>query len=648
MRARIEYKKFNKEESLKLKPFLPIADYFGRRWNRTVVLDAPHGEEESPFASGDEKKRAHIHFFCAPPGNPSFYRETGFVKDFCGFPVPQEGLELKAGNPICPVLVSGNDVAAKLPARQQTPTIHFLRSSRGEVVAQVAKNHLYILFDLAHRPWPAALPAFWEILEAATSYLKFGSEDQNLGVLISLHEMTRAKTLKKKAAVFENFKALSTFLLEEECKETLQKREEKRIEMLNLEKEITRILLRTEFLNDILSKSEEDEEFSDGSLAAEFELIHGYKSFLGMEVRDEKNELHLFTKPIEHIGYDENPRMLSQYKIVLKLDELGRSGNTFTGIKMAEWGWLGPYHHPEAYINDTFDAEPKSPCFGSQFVMSIEKSFLDYDCKVLIALLLHYLDSDSRLPVSRSSTQQTKEPYQEKPFYLSDFARNRTREKYIEFARRFKKAFRKKNLEEEILRLGRESIQKNSLWVEARKEFILLGIKSNFLRAYIDNLPLKEEFDAINGISALTVCHVGPNFIWLVFGPGKGKGLYENVLFPGTFRVLIKIPEARIDVLGCLSHLAEDGFLRNRLAGDSDLRQAWIIRKHFAKGLFGRGLVLLHNFLRGQELGEGKEDEMVSKESIAQYLQNRTFPSFVLLSSASSPRQTEDIAYGFC
>ena len=228
MRATIEYAGFDQEESLKLKPFLRIADYFATRWNKAVVLNAPHGETQ-PFETNDEAKRAYIHFFSrAPEGDfPFGTAPVGYEKELFGFDLSCKDLIVESDEFGSRVVASGNDVGARLKTGGYYSKI---RSPEGIVAAQIAKNHIYILFDLAHRPWEGAEPLFWEILERAETHLEPQEDDAYnfLALSITAHTKMRAKTVAEKDAILPQFAKLSRFLIEEEWKRANRELEEKR------------------------------------------------------------------------------------------------------------------------------------------------------------------------------------------------------------------------------------------------------------------------------------------------------------------------------------------------------------------------------------------------------------------------------------
>jgi hypothetical protein len=439
---------------------------------------------------------------------------------------------------------------------------------------------------------------------------------------------------QKRPERFEHFRRISTLLLEDEYSRVFEAWEAKRQEMMVVEKELAGVAVQISVVNEVLADTKLDAKLSTEALREEFELLHREGGvLLGIEINGV--ELHIFTKPIEHIQQNGSRSMLGQYKIVLSPVEgdKTRNANTFGAIKMAEWGWRGPFCHPEANIRNTYDGDAKAPCFGSQIVGSVHKALLDHDYKVLISLLLLYLAGDGRVPNSREKTQQDKEIYVPKQFYANEDARNQVREEYVNFVRQYRGEFRKNALQKELQEAEKNEQEKTELYGEVRKAWMLFGAKVKFLRSCIDTLPIEREFTGIHNLPSLANIMIGPDFIWAVFGPGRGvgSGAFKDIWFSGTFRVLVKPHEGLIQIWGMsLSSVAEEGFLRDRVYSGGDFKFSRHVKRLFATGLFGEALTVTHNILRGQEFEEKKmpQDEGLTKELVAEYLREHGFPDF--------------------
>ncbi len=628
MKARICCKGFNPKESEKLKPFLYIGDHFAERWGRAVIFDAPHGCE-MPCPTESEGTSIHVHFFSAPPSdNPDFKKAGDFIPFiFGGFTLPSRDLVIRkekkeeeeeyfATEEHFATQVSGNDVAVFFKPREGYPTIG---SSAKQPIAQVANNHIYILFDLSHRPWEGDETVLWEIFEMATPYLSLGERDAltDLRRLTVAHEKSRSRLLKRKETFRNDFKKASCCVLEKEHRKILSASRDEKSEMINLEKELMELAIEIEMIKQILEDPEKDSEVSRETLSQEFDLIHAYKGLLGIKV--EEGKLHIFTEPIE---YSSGGVILSQFEIIINPghpDALHNAwegnGAIISGIKMREWGWRGPYAHPEGNISGTYGKEPKCPCFGQDYLLSVKRVYIDQDYKVLIALLLHYLDSDSRPPLVRPAKLEaynseykgpSEEPYEPKPFYPAEEDRNKAREDYINFVKDTKGSDRKNKFEEMCRKKEAIEVEKTNKLIEIRKSCSCLSAKADFIRSYLDKLPLEEELEKIFNLPALNNMKIGSDFVWCVFGPAKGRGRLAEVWFGETIRVLIMISSGVISIFS--NSLPKNGLLLDSLKYPVRIKKSMKLCR--AKGLYGTALIFLHDVLRGEEIGEKEVSEL--------------------------------------
>lgn len=598
MNARIQYEGFDREESKKLKSFLSIANHFARRWNKQIVLDAPHGQAELvSLDTDDADKSVYLHFFCpVTDGDPTPTR-LGYALELFHLKVPHQDLVLSGSFPPA-IPPSGNDVAARFISKRNK--FATLNSPEGRAVAQIAKNHVFILLDLAHRPWDGAGVVFWEILEAVDSY--WNSENNNperLMFLLQAHEMTRSRTVSSKEELKEDFARVSGLILERERAESSADIARKRNAMFALEEELIEAAAQVEIVQEVL-RGKEAEEFSQERLLAEFEVILRYKRVLGLEVRG-GDEICVYTRPIEHVSSNGERKMLSQYKIVIRPRETGRNGNILEAVKMAEWGWLGSHHHSESNIRGTYNQLPKGPCFGSAYVTSIQKSLLDHDYPVLIQELLHYLDSDSRSPDLRRPEEQSTEPYEEKPFYAAEHDRQGMALAYTELVRRHRGTLRKRILEEELVRARAVEQGKAEAFKKAREAMVLARYEAKFVEYMVNTLPAEEELDKVLAIPSLTSIIIGSKFIWLAFGPGKGVDRYKEVWFPGTFRVLVLPLEGILRIWGRRA-ATEDGLIKEQIDENGIHKHLTSLDSYFCRGRFGDALALIHDTLRGKEI----------------------------------------------
>lgn len=626
MKARIQSEGFDSLESSKLKPFLDIADYFGRKWGRQVVLNVPHGQVQS-FETNDEATIVYVHFFSFPPAPTVLTQTKNHAPQLFFLSLPKK---VKASD----AAANEEDMSLLLNTKFMGKTgSNFVRSPEGFPVAQIVKNHIYILFDLSHKPWEGAEPVFWEILERAAAFMEIGGDSiVSLASVLGAQEKMRAKIFGDKNKILYRFGAVARLLLEEQERKLYKDWEGEWKKLIDLEKELAGLSTRLQMLNDLMANPETEEKFSREYLKKEFESIHSFKNFWRMEVRD-NNELHIFTRPIEHVSSSGERRLLSQYKIVIRPGPTsGRNGNKFSAITMQEYGWIGPYYHPEESMKATVNRTAAMPCFGIQYAESIEKLLMDHEYLFLIEGLLHYLDSDNRIPASRFEGARSREIYTPQPAYISEYQRNQTFEAYMNFVLLFRKNMRRQALQNQVSQLESDTKQKRELLYDARRQCELLSVAAQFIRHYAEELPVIEELDEILNIPALINIRVGPDFIWLVFGPGKGKGPYCDVLFPGSFRVLLKPLEGKLSVWGRLNPAThpEDGFLKEYLTSAGNFKHAIFTFKgyedYFVRGLVGKALGLLYDVLRGQNIENLKLlGTEITEEMIKKYIKDKVF-----------------------
>lgn len=639
-KARIRYKGFDRKESLKLRPLLPIAEIFAERLGKEIILDAPGGIE-CPNNTEDETTRRYVHILSVPPyptppesSASVALPARGYASELFFFPVPVEGLTIEGTG--SSAVVRGTDVGLRLKSR---PDLAKLKSPEFRSVAQIAGNHLYILFNLAWRPWKGRDVSFWEILEWATVQPGFKSEENEneteiLGSRLAVQKKMRASLLAKQEELFLSFVSFSRIPVLRELERTHRAIAEKRPFIDIKEEEMSALRLKIELFQEVENRIELDETLSTSYLYEEFETIHRLRGLLGIEIRH--NELHVFTEPIEHVRADERAQ-LSQFHIAIDPANHMESGNTVGGIKMEEYGWLGPFRHPDGAFTN---ANLSSPCFGQQFVPSVRKAFYSDDFRLTIALLLHYLDSDSRAPVRRQTVIAEPDMYEAKPFYINEAHRKRTHDDFVAFVKQFRGKLRKQTIAAEIKELLEQEEKAIREWANIRKDFSFLCLKEKYLTKWCHDLSSRAEFDLLCNMPALMHMHIGHDFLWLIFGPGKGMENFARMWFPGVVRILIKPIDRKIIMWG--ENNSQERLLFPPGYRDStyklfsemgDMLKGWKNESFFAKGLMGRGIEALYREIRGDKTALEKQEpapaKTVTEEELEVYLQNSVFPAFI-------------------
>lgn len=634
MKATIEYEDFEFAESRKLRPFLRTARFFAERWQREVIINAPHGKTER-FTTRDGKEKIYIHFYSTYPHKILM---MGYAAMLFGFTVPTASMHIDGFG--SGATVTGNDVGARLRDNKLYTQI---RSPEGRVIAQVAENHIYITFDIAHRPWQGSQPVFWEILERATQILinKEVIPEENspfaaFGKKLQLYNAMHDTLIQKKRIPPKSFDIFCRALLVKKYTSFRTEAHELRKKIKETERQLVASALQIEINTRLLKDPAYEKNFSKETIAEEFELIHTLKGVLGIKIVGD--DLCVYTEPIRHIGdaYSAEPQrhppVLGQYKIILNMLNLKRASNTFPeAIKIAKWGWRGPFDHPEATFKDSNEQKPGAPCFGATFVGSIEKALMDHDYATLIHLMLHYLDSDTRQATMRNAADP--HPYKKTDFYTPEYAKETACDDYVAYVKKFRETIRKENIRKAIQDGCDQERNQGKACAARRQELLFIEEGAlPFLERHFNLLNTKQEWEILLAMPSLIAIEAGEKFIWLAFGPGQGAGAFNKSMFLGTFRIFVDIIQGNVRVYGKrTAYPAEqDAFIGESVESDGKLNSVVFFEHLMAMGYYGQACATIYDYIRGLSFGS-RENEMIRESKralIEKFLEEKAFPPF--------------------
>lgn len=634
MKATIEYEGFEPAESRKLLPFLRTARFFAERWQREVIVNAPHGKTQR-FTTRDGKEKIYIHFYSTYPHTIIM---TGYAAELFGFSVPTWEMHIEGQGR--DATITGNDVGARIRDNKLYPTI---LSPEKRVIAQVAENHIYITFDIAHRPWEGSQPVFWEILERATQILvnkevipQENSPFAAFGKKLHLYNKMHDILARKKRNAPESFETLCRAIIVKKYFSFRNEARELRKKIKETERQLIASAIQIEAHTRLLKDPGYEKKFSKETIAEEFDLIHNLKGVLGIQITGD--DLCIYTEPIRYIGdaYSAEPQrhppVLGQYKIILNMTNVKRSSNTFPeAIKIAKWGWRGPFDHPEITFKDSTEQKPGAPCFGSTFVGSVEKTLTDHDYPTLIHLLLHYLDSDTRPAAPRNAVDP--HPYKKTDFYNTEYTRKRACDDYIAYVKKFRETIRKERIRKAIQDGCEQEKNQGKACAAHRQELFLIEQEAlPFLEWHFHQLNITLEWKTLIDMPSLINIEAGKNFIWLAFGPGHGAGSFNKSMFLGTFRIFVDIQKGNIRVYGKRTAYSaeQDAFIGESVEADGKLNSVTIFEHMLVMGYYGQACATIYDYVRGLSFGS-HENELVRQskhELIEKFLEQKAFPVF--------------------
>lgn len=645
MNAHIRYKGFDRKESKKLEPFLPIARYFARYWRRTVFLDAPEGKEIT-WHTKDEDKSVYIHFFSRHTHISGQYgtQMIGYTEELFCIDVPRHDLVITGTGEYA--TVDTIDLGACIQDCENHVN-ETLISPEDCKIANVMKNHIFILPNIAYRPWDGAFTVFWEICEQATLIFENTkiiphSIKDNPDYLIEVMQMgqnIRTKTLQAKNASKDNFGELCRTVPRIRYQRTCLALTKQLAQKKNLELHLLALGSRISVAQMLLADPTLNEEFSRSVIQAQFDQIHALEGFLGMHI--EGSKLVFYTKPILHRethseeGRRGERKPIGQHKVIIDMQNTTKTNNTFLGIKMCPWGWKGPYGHPEQTLQHASESDPRAPCFGPEYSQSIGKVYLDQDYPLLIAMLLSYLDSDNRLPYKRDAndiSSISSEPYEEKPFYTNSYSRGSALNDYVRLTREFRGKRRVEKIHKELAEAGKDEETAHGAYAVAREKYALLEHKKRMLNTLLKNIEIDIEYEKIFDIPSLIATTITPDFIWCVFGAGIGTGVYARAFLSDTMRILV-IPKKGI-VRAWRTDLTNEtkSFIGHRADNKGEMSVPAHIYFYIARGEIGEAVRALYGYLRGKSTIEITQiDEHATEEAldkILAYLKTEVFGPF--------------------
>ena len=598
-----------------------VAEHFAERWGRTVVLDDACGVVR-PLEKDDVNTHVYIHFFSVPPGGAK--RSMGYAKQVFYIPVPSDKLTITGEAQPSSAIVSGEDVGLRLKSVTVVPPLNTVTivSPEGRTVAQVVRNHIYILFNMLHRAWQGRHVVFWEILEHAHSHLHVGEDGFSEDIIHKCYmRLMRACEQKRNVFLQEANSFLSAYeraalaprrvFLQKNSGELKQVQET----LDTHEKNLADLRFQLGMLERSLAEKGNTEDLSDANLGQEFEIIHRFKNVLGVKI--DFGNLHIYTAPIEKLEASGEKRMLSQFEIALTLSDTTRTSNTFPGIRMREWGWRGPYRHPEGSFANTPDVLTP-PCFGPEFAAKVHEALEAGDTRLLVHMCLHYLDSDNRSAVYRSITSISE--YIPQLFYNNDMLLERTKNEYIRHIRGVHAGLRDKVTKSvaEKITVDIEALEKNSM--EGLQQERMLIAEQRFVQAYGATISHENELQSLLTIPSLIGLEMYPDFLWAVFGPGPGTTYESKVYwFSDILRIAVFPNAGRICVYGrkgSSSMVPYEEGSDNRLMVPKDVAES--AKKKVTLGNMGTGVSELYKNARGGLLTSPEQRQTDAQERFMQ------------------------------
>jgi len=597
MKAVINHKGFDLKESKKLKPFLEIANHFAKKWGRKVILDIPHGKTVNPFEPADSGKTVRVHFLSNAISRyhaPSDWAQPSQLKNIFGFILPEEGGENSASP-------TYDCIGHLLPFRSSSNKFIY---SNETIVAQVVENHLFILFDLSHKPWEGDKPVFWEILERATRYIALSGEYMASLARRELPEVyiqSKRSILAKKEKILRDFSRLSGFWPITNELEARRLFEGALKDRVKLESEITALGREDQITRELIETFKEREALHDKELEEEFDALLDREEVWGIKINTDT--IVVYTKPIKHIRiYEHNAErretLLSQFEITISM-ELVSSGAQYDNpqIKETPDGWRSQFWHP---------GHQHLHCRGPYIVDVINKALADRDVRAMIHYALAYLSLDRREPISRVDLGATPTPYEPKPFYENDEKKNEAREAYIKLVKKYTSRARIKILEQDLAEINRKAKEKRTALLNIRNVTETLRVKLNFLCHLSASLKADSELADILALKSLSFLEIGSDFIWLVFGPGRGFGKSRNIWFNEELRLAVRMKDEKVQITNTPNQ--KSAFLEDRVCVNVSKRyleavSSSSIKRAFWRGRVGQLVCAVFKFLRGSNSG---------------------------------------------
>jgi hypothetical protein len=192
--------------------------------------------------------------------------------------------------------------------------------------------------------------------------------------------------------------------------------------------------------------------------------------------------------------------------------------------------------------------------------------------------------------------------YVPEPFYANELMRENAKAEYVRYIREVKLKKQRKELEVELENLIRACEGVEKLTATMRETERVLVLQQHIARMRESTISYAKEFDTLLHISTLTWLEVGAEFLWAVFGPGRGTSLVsEDYVFPETLRVLVSMRTGLVRAWGRkgssgLPHVSATQIDLIGVPKDTAVR----IRKLLVLGSLGEGVRELYEALRGR------------------------------------------------
>lgn len=613
------------EELGKVKRFSPILEYFAQTRQTTIYVDAPHGQPVEP----EGQDAVYIHFFSFP-GSGSSTRPLGFANRLYDFPVPIDELEIIGGPEA--YFSRGNDVGSRFfrnpnqwspwrkqrftalistaPVESSMPSSYIIESPEGRGIIEIVPPcHVYILFDIAHRPWEGEEVVLWQMLFNAFSYLYSKSYSKTLAQELILRDDFHSQVAEASEQLENDFRTLCLLNLKWRLEGVVQKQaeDEREYELKSQD------YVNTAFEIDELQARLENpaHSLSDEELTKEFKKILAMKAVRGIEIRQIDNQIQLLSVYTNFLTMENEfgSFPIGEYVILIT------SGVTYGPemlirayevVEIAEGKQKGPYRHPGIATEN-----PQRPCLGIAISPALNKALADYDFPAVVHLLLVYLTLDNRkVPVRAGEHRVPATPSQPKPFYADSAELDKACKSYIALARRFKEF----NISEVLSRRrdhadARQSTLTRGLII-LRDALSELQEKKAWLQNLIRYHSSEEELQKLLNDPSLIYLKAVTNpvkeshWLWAVFSPQEGYGEFESTIVPSmAFLFKISLP------FKVFVFFSEEGkstpFKRQKInLHDGTLRltkeEFEIFTKLVINGKLGTAILAVHELLCGR------------------------------------------------
>ncbi|MDP3962954.1 MAG: hypothetical protein Q8Q39_00460 [bacterium] len=581
-----------------LAPFVSTAEFYAQIYNADIVLHACNGNGARPI----EDNRVHIYVF-AYPVDPTAYvdlfesepKKMFYAKSIYGFALPSDQVIAQAhGHP------DGNvGVFIKTgSAWRDTKVIN--APERIEVARVLRTRHLWILFDMARKPWDGDRIVFGRIMEEAQRTLFDAPLTFDLRQRSRLTaESCRTELVANAASLRAQFISAARRAAEEAAEASrhdIEKNIAQQVKAGQALKVASRDLQYRESALKNLNASLPD----DDILGKDFDDMLSWKNVRGVRVENDSviltTGLVVLERPSKKLSLPS-----TEHEIEVSFASLTnrRSNNQIKDIHFREraGAWRGPWRHP------LFSDRGESLCFG-KFADAMCKCLTDCRIRDLFHLLLFFLIFDARDATRRESNDFTKkdlwpstEPYEPptRPFYLTPGDRQNERNAYIALAKRCRFELVAGPLQKEINELRSQAESLGQRLIEMRREFwVMQEIFNEETNTAHDGESQETEFTNLMG---------NPALCGIVFGTGWIEASFvddviapsDNHSYTAHTHVLLRPAESYAEIRRTLWGPQRIIFQTLRtIPGEIILGAA----KHTSMGMLGSALKYLHDHSR--------------------------------------------------